>query len=56
LGDCEQLISCSFNNNQVDVKSGSIDNRNIQQDIVDIMEGGNDAFEQRKKVYELWKR
>jgi len=55
LGDCEQLISCRFNNNVVDTKVGSIDNKEIQQNIVDIMEGGNEAFEQRKMIYELWK-
>ena len=56
LGDCEQLISCSINSNLIKVKTGSIDSREIQQNIVDIMEGGNDAFEKRKTIYELWKR
>lgn len=55
LGDCEQLISCTFNNNVVDITSGSIDNKEIQQNIVDIMEGGDTAFNQRKMIYELWK-
>ena len=55
LGDCEQIISCTYNNNLIDIKSASIDNREIQQNIVDIMEGGNEAFEQRKMIYELWK-
>jgi ABC-type lipoprotein export system ATPase subunit len=55
LGDCEQIISCSFNNDLIDVKTGSIDNRVIQQNIVDIMEGGDDAFDKRKKMYDLWK-
>lgn len=55
LGDCEQLISCTFNNNIVETKIGSIDNKEIQQNIVDIMEGGDEAFEQRKMIYELWK-
>ncbi len=55
LGDCEQVISCSFNNDFVDIKVGSIDNKVIQQNIVDIMEGGDDAFNQRKMIYELWK-
>ncbi len=55
LGDCEQVISCSFKNSVIDAKIGSIDNKEIQQDIVDIMEGGDEAFEQRKMIYELWK-
>ncbi len=55
LGDCEQLVSCKFNNNIIDTKIGSIDSKEIQQNIVDIMEGGDEAFEQRKMIYELWK-
>jgi chromosome segregation protein len=55
LGDCEQLISCSYNNNLIETKVGSIDNKDIQQNIVDIMEGGDEAFNQRKMIYELWK-
>ena len=55
LGDCEQLISCNYNNNLIDTKVGSIDNKEIQQNIVDIMEGGDEAFKQRKMIYELWK-
>ncbi|MEO8962806.1 MAG: TrlF family AAA-like ATPase [Ginsengibacter sp.] len=55
LGDCEQLISCTFNDNLIETKAGSIDNKEIQQNIVDIMEGGDEAFKQRKMIYELWK-
>lgn len=55
LGDCEQLISCSYNNSLIETKVGSIDNKEIQQNIVDIMEGGDEAFKQRKMIYELWK-
>ncbi|HEY5393255.1 MAG TPA: hypothetical protein VIJ57_14120 [Hanamia sp.] len=55
LGDCEQLVSCTFNNNLIETKTGSIDNKEIQQNIVDIMEGGEEAFKQRKMIYELWK-
>jgi len=55
LGDCEQVLSCSFNNDSVDIKAGSIDDKGIQQNIVDIMEGGDEAFNQRKMIYELWK-
>ena len=55
LGDCEQLISCKYNNNLIDTKIGSIDNKEIQKNIVDIMEGGDEAFNQRKVIYELWK-
>lgn len=55
LGDCEQVVSCSYNDDLIETKAGSIDNKEIQQNIVDIMEGGNEAFKQRKMIYELWK-
>lgn len=55
LGDCEQLISCTFNNNMIETTVGSIDDEDIQEKIVDIMEGGEEAFKQRKLIYELWK-
>lgn len=55
LGDCEQIICCSFNNNTIDTKIGSIDSKEIQKNIVNIMEGGDEAFNQRKMIYELWK-
>lgn len=55
LGDCEQLISCMFTNNLIETTVGSIDDEVIQEKIVDIMEGGEEAFKQRKMIYELWK-
>jgi CTP:molybdopterin cytidylyltransferase MocA len=35
--------------------TGSIDSAEVQQRIVSIMEGGAEAFEKRKQVYEAWK-
>lgn len=55
LGDCEQLISCTFSNELIETTTGSIDNEDMQQQIVNIMEGGEEAFKQRKLIYELWK-
>ena len=55
LGDCEQIISCSFADNKVSVKTGSIDNPVQQMEIIDIMEGGEEAFKRRKEIYEIWK-
>ncbi|MCZ2482178.1 histidinol-phosphatase [Aquirufa nivalisilvae] len=55
LGDCEQNICCSYNNNVISTTEGSIDDSYIQKKIVDIMEGGEEAFNQRKMIYELWK-
>ena len=55
LGDAEQIISCSYPDDLVHVTSGSIDNPKLQQEIVDIMEGGEEAFRLRKRRYEIWK-
>ncbi len=54
LGDCEQLISCSYDANQIKTDCGSIDEEIIREDIVKIMEGGKKAFNNRKRIYELW--
>ena len=56
LGDCEQIISCRYENNKISAFVGSIDNISIRKQIVTIMEGGDEAFEKRKRIYELWKQ
>ncbi|MBW1612604.1 MAG: hypothetical protein JRJ57_01245 [Deltaproteobacteria bacterium] len=55
LGDCEQVISCRYKSEKIETNQGSIDQIGIRNDIVDIMEGGEEAFNQRKRIYELWK-
>ncbi|MBW1938432.1 MAG: histidinol-phosphatase [Deltaproteobacteria bacterium] len=55
LGDAEQIVSCSYSDDMVHVTSGSIDCPKLQQEIVDIMEGGEEAFRQRRRRYEIWK-
>lgn len=55
LGDAELVHACSFEDNEISVKSGSIDNGETQQTIVKIMEGGKEAFERRKEIYQIWK-
>jgi len=55
LGDGEQVLSCAYSDNQIHLISGSIDCPKLQQEIVDIMEGGEEAFKQRKRIYEIWK-
>ncbi|HIP33357.1 MAG TPA: hypothetical protein EYG89_01170, partial [Bacteroidia bacterium] len=54
LGDCEQLISCNYDSNIIETNFGSIDEETIRKDIVNIMEGGKEAFNNRKRIYELW--
>lgn len=54
LGDCEQVISCKYDTNSIQTNLGSIDNQFIRNEIVNIMEGGQEAFNNRKRIYELW--
>ncbi|MCP3943395.1 MAG: histidinol-phosphatase [Desulfobacteraceae bacterium] len=55
LGDAEQVHACSFMDNKVSICSGSVDNKTTQRTIVDIMEGGQEAFNRRKEIYQIWK-
>ncbi len=54
LGDCEQVISFKYNTSSIQTNLGSIDNITIRNEIVNIMEGGQEAFNNRKRIYELW--
>lgn len=55
LGDAEQVHACQYEDERVSVESGSIDARPVQDAIINIMEGGQEAFNRRKEVYNLWK-
>lgn len=57
LGDTEQVVICEYHQNseQPEFKQGSIDSPKIQQTAINIMEGGQEAFDRRKNVYQLWK-
>lgn len=55
LGDCEQVLVCQYKESSIEVESGSIDSHNIQNKIIDIMEGGDDAFAKRREIYNIWK-
>lgn len=54
LGDCEQVISCKYDSNGIQTIHGSVDKEIIKNEIVNIMEGGKEAFDKRKRIYELW--
>ena len=56
LGDAEQIIACDYSGDSISAKVGSIDAPAIQDAIVTIMEGGKEAFERRKEIYQIWKR
>lgn len=53
LGDSEQIVSCTCEED-IQVALGSIDCPNQQQAIVTIMEGGSEAFQRRRDIYEMW--
>jgi chromosome segregation protein len=55
LGDAEQAIVCRRQGETYSFDHGSIDDKDIQQRIVTVMEGGEDAFRRRKEIYQLWK-
>ncbi|MEI6892182.1 MAG: hypothetical protein V5783_08435 [Pontiella sp.] len=55
LGDAEQIHACTFMDDKISVHSGSVDERNTQTTIVNIMEGGKQAFDRRKEIYQIWK-
>jgi predicted ATPase len=54
LGDSEKVVSCSYDEKKIAVHSGTIDNHQTQRFIVDIMEGGDEAFNRRKNIYSIW--
>lgn len=56
LGDSECIVACNFEDcTQIEINEGTIDTPSIQKSIVSIMEGGKDAFNKRKNIYNIWK-
>ena len=56
LGDSERIITCAFEDpSEITLNIGTIDTPSIQKSIVDIMEGGKEAFNKRKSIYNIWK-
>jgi hypothetical protein len=53
LGDSEIVAACAHEET-ISVVAGSIDTRESQGKIVSIMEGGKEAFQRRKTIYEIW--
>jgi chromosome segregation protein len=54
LGDSEKIISCKYSDLKIDIHGGTIDDPETQEQIVTIMEGGEEAFNRRKNIYEIW--
>lgn len=55
LGDSERIFACNYVDEQIAIIDGNIDCPETQHKIVDIMEGGKEAFTRRKEIYQIWK-
>ena len=55
LGDSEVLVACEYmDGKEIKLDNGSIDCQSIQQKIINIMEGGKEAFDFRRNIYKIW--
>lgn len=55
LGDSERVFVVEFQENKIDVTQGNIDLDSTHKQIVDIMEGGKEAFDKRQLIYTSWR-
>lgn len=55
LGDAETITTCSASDDEIAISVGNIDDKACQASIISIMEGGPEAFERRKTIYQIWK-
>ena len=55
LGDAERVLVVDFNETDIEVSQGNIDMLDTQKQIIDIMEGGREAFDKRKMIYTSWR-
>ena len=54
LGDSERVLVVEFQGTKIDVAQGNIDLSYTHKQIVDIMEGGKEAFDKRQLIYTSW--
>ena len=54
LGDAEKVVAASYDNNVIELTMGSIDTPVIHERIIEIMEGGYEAFQRRNSIYKAW--
>lgn len=54
LGDSERVLVFEFCETKIDVAQGNIDMDSTHKQIVDIMEGGKEAFDKRHLIYTSW--
>lgn len=55
LGDAEMVHAFSVDSEKINIESGNIDMQSMQEKIVNIMEGGKEAFKKREEIYSSWK-
>ena len=54
LGDAERVIAMHFTEQAIVPSMGNIDNTESHTKIVEIMEGGPEAFRRRNEIYHAW--
>lgn len=55
LGDSEIVVACEYiDGKEIKLEKGSIDCPPIQKKIINIMEGGKEAFNIRRNIYNIW--
>ncbi|MBP0965425.1 MAG: AAA family ATPase [Oscillospiraceae bacterium] len=54
LGDSERVLVVEFQETKIDIAQGNIDLDSTHKQIVDIMEGGKEAFDKRQLIYTSW--
>lgn len=55
LGDSERIFVVEYQDTKIDISQGNIDLGTTHKQIVDIMEGGEEAFDKRQLIYTSWK-
>ena len=55
LGDAERIFVVEYQDTTIDISQGNIDMKSTHKKIVDIMEGGEEAFDKRRLIYTSWK-
>ena len=55
LGDSEMVVVCEYmDGKEIKLEKGGIDRQSIQKKIINIMEGGQEAFNIRREIYKIW--
>ncbi len=56
LGDAEKIVTTIYDGDtgKIEMNQGTIDSSNSHKAIVDIMEGGEEAFNRRNEIYTSW--